>query len=135
MVALSGAHTIGQAKCSLFRTRIYNETNINAAFAAFRKASCPSSSGSGDSNLSPLDVGTPNSFDNNYCKILRTQRGLLHSDQVLFNGGSTDALVTTYSVNQFTFFRDFAAAMVNMGNMKPLTGSNGEIRKNCRIPN
>ncbi|GLJ14605.1 hypothetical protein SUGI_0236440 [Cryptomeria japonica] len=74
MVALSGAHTIGQAQCSLFRTRIYNETNISPAFAAFRKASCPSRSGNGDSNLSPLDVGTPNSFDNSYYKILRRQR-------------------------------------------------------------
>ncbi|GLJ14570.1 hypothetical protein SUGI_0235840 [Cryptomeria japonica] len=60
------------------------------------------------------------------------QKGLLHSDQELFNGGSADALVTTYSTNPTTFFSDFAAAMVNMGNISPLTGTSGEVRTNCR---
>ncbi|KAH9314511.1 hypothetical protein KI387_023138, partial [Taxus chinensis] len=54
MIALSGAHTIGQARCVAFRSRIYNETNIDSAFATSTKANCPSSSG--DANLSPLDV-------------------------------------------------------------------------------
>jgi peroxidase len=30
------------------------------------------------------------------------------------------------------FFQHFAQSMVNMGNITPLTGSQGEIRKNCR---
>ncbi|XBI52650.1 hypothetical protein VPH35_034996 [Triticum aestivum] len=42
MVALSGAHTIGQAQCSTFRARIYGgDTNINAAYAASLRANCP----------------------------------------------------------------------------------------------
>ncbi|KAH9314503.1 hypothetical protein KI387_023130, partial [Taxus chinensis] len=124
MIALSGAHTIGQARCTTFRTRIYNETTINTAFATSLQANCPSSSG--DDNLSPLDVVTQNLFDNNYYKNLRSQKGLLHSDQALFNGGSADAQVTTYSTNPITFFRDFATAMVNMGNISPLIGTNGQ---------
>ncbi|GLJ14586.1 hypothetical protein SUGI_0236180 [Cryptomeria japonica] len=133
MIALSGAHTIGQARCTNFRTHIYNETNINSAFATSVKAKCPSNGG--DNNLSPLDVQTPIAFDNKYYANLRSQKGLLHSDQELFNGGSADSQVTTYSNNQNTFFSDFAAAMVNMGNINPLTGSSGEVRKNCRKPN
>ncbi|KAJ6852099.1 cationic peroxidase 1-like [Iris pallida] len=133
MVALSGAHTIGQAKCSSFRTHIYNETNIDTSFATSLKANCPSSGG--DTNLVPLDLSTSTAFDNDYYKNLVANKGLLHSDQELFNGGSTDSQVSAYSTNQAKFFSDFASAMVKMGNVSPLTGSSGEIRTNCRKTN
>ncbi|KAJ8551047.1 hypothetical protein K7X08_000417 [Anisodus acutangulus] len=132
MVALSGSHTIGQARCTTFRIRLYNEANINASFATSVKANCPQSGG--NNNLSPLDT-TPTSFDNVYFKNLQSQKGLLHSDQQLFNGGSTNSIVNTYSSNSATFFTDFANAMVKMGNLSPLTGTNGQIRKNCRKTN
>ncbi|XP_073151601.1 peroxidase P7-like [Henckelia pumila] len=134
MVALSGGHTFGFAQCSTFRTRIYNDTNINPVFAANRRGICPASGG--DTNLAQLDVGTPNRFDNSYYSNLLTRRGLLHSDQELFNNGSQDGLVRLYSSNAFAFRNDFAAAMVRMGNISPLTGlNNGEIRTNCRVVN
>jgi peroxidase len=133
MTALSGSHTIGFARCTNFRTRIYNETNIDANFASTRRANCPASGG--DGNLAPLDQNTPARFDNNYYQNLVARRGLLHSDQELFNGGSQDALVRTYSNSDATFRSDFVAAMVRMGNVSPLTGTNGEIRRNCRAVN
>nr|GMD43199.1 cationic peroxidase 1-like [Ipomoea batatas] len=133
MVALSGSHTIGQARCATFRNRIYNDANINSTFATSLKGNCPQSGG--NNNLAPLDVVTPTSFDNNYFKNLQSQKGLLHSDQELFNGGSADSIVNTYSSNPSTFASDFANAMVKMGNLSPLTGSNGQIRKNCRKTN
>ncbi|XP_010035872.2 peroxidase P7 [Eucalyptus grandis] len=132
MTALSGGHAIGLARCTTFRNRIYNETNIDASFATTRRTNCPASGG--DANLAPLDR-TPNRFDNNYYQNLVARRGLLHSDQELFNGGSQDALVRTYSNNYRAFASDFAAAMVKMGNISPLTGRNGEIRRNCRVVN
>jgi len=133
LVALSGSHTIGQAQCRNFRNRIYNEANINSSFATSVRANCPSSGG--DTNLTPLDSTTPTSFDNAYFNDLISQSGLLHSDQQLFNGGSTDAQVNTYSSNSATFLTDFANAMVKMGNLSPLTGSSGQIRTNCRTTN
>ncbi|THF95766.1 hypothetical protein TEA_023916 [Camellia sinensis var. sinensis] len=133
MVALSGSHTIGQARCTTFRTRIYNETNINTQFATALKANCPSTGS--DNNLAPLDTTSATSFDNAYYTNLQSQKGLLHSDQQLFNGGSTDAQVNTYSSNSATFFTDFANAMVKMGNISPLTGTSGQIRTNCRKAN
>ncbi|CAN0901741.1 Peroxidase 4 [Linum grandiflorum] len=135
MVVLSGSHTIGQARCVTFRNRIYNETNIDASFARGRRQNCPRAQNSGDNNLAPFDVTTPNVFDNNYYKNLIQQKGLLHSDQILFNGGSTDSLVRSYSRNPKAFATDFAAAMIKMGNISPLTGSRGEIRKICSRPN
>ncbi|CAL9763138.1 unnamed protein product, partial [Musa acuminata subsp. burmannicoides] len=133
MTALSGAHTIGQAQCGNFRSHIYNDANVNSSFAALRKRNCPSSGG--DGNLAPLDLETPNRFDNGYYRDLVAKKGLLHSDQELFNGGSQDSLVRQYSVNNAAFSRDFAAAMVKMGAISPLTGNRGEIRLNCRKAN
>nr|GMD62803.1 lignin-forming anionic peroxidase-like [Ipomoea batatas] len=93
MVALSGAHTLGQAQCFLFRDRIYgNRTDIDDGFANTRKQNCPKETGNG--NLAPLDLVTPNSFDNNYYKNLLQKKGLLQSDQVLFSGGATDSIVS-----------------------------------------
>jgi peroxidase len=136
LVALSGSHTIGQARCTSFRARIYNETNnLESSFAQTRQTNCPRATGLGDNNLAPLDLQTPTSFDNNYYKNLVNHKGLLHSDQQLFNGGSADSFVTAYSSNPSAFASDFTAAMIKMGDISPLTGSNGEVRKNCRVVN
>jgi peroxidase len=135
LVALSGGHTIGQARCTNFRAHIYNDTDIDTSFARTRQSGCPKTSGSGDNNLAPLDLATPTSFDNHYFKNLVDSKGLLHSDQVLFNGGSADSIVHEYSTNPSSFFSDFVTAMIKMGDISPLTGSNGEIRKNCRRAN
>ncbi|CAI8596920.1 unnamed protein product [Vicia faba] len=133
MVVLSGAHTTGQARCELFRGRIYNETIIDSSFATSVQSNCPSTGG--DSNLTPLDVTTNVLFDNAYFKNLVNKKGLLHSDQQLFSGGSTDSQVTTYSTSFSSFYADFATAMVKMGNLSPLTGNNGQIRTNCHQVN
>lgn len=132
VVSLAGAHTIGKARCTSFRNRIYNQTNIDSTFATASQRICPRTNGTGDNNLANLEFRTPNHFDNNYFKNLLIKKGLLNSDQVLFNGGTTDSLVRTYSQNKKAFDSDFVKAMIKMGNNKPLTGSLGEIRKNCR---
>ncbi|KAL2331618.1 hypothetical protein Fmac_019199 [Flemingia macrophylla] len=132
LTVLSGSHTIGQAQCQFFRTRIYNNNNnssIDSSFAASRKVICPLDGG--DFNLSPLESFTPNYFDNNYYSEIVANRALLNSDQVLLS----DPLVGTYSTNNAAFFTDFSHAMVKMGNISPLTGTSGEIRKNCRLVN
>lgn len=135
LVALSGGHTIGQARCTTFRAHIYNDSNIDTSFARTRQSGCPKTSGSGDNNLAPLDLATPTSFDNHYFKNLVDSKGLLHSDQQLFNGGSTDSIVHEYSLYPNSFSSDFVTAMIKMGDISPLTGSNGEIRKQCRSVN
>ncbi|KAJ9553310.1 hypothetical protein OSB04_017355 [Centaurea solstitialis] len=136
MVALSGSHTIGQARCTSFRARIYNETNnLDSSLGTSRRSNCPRPAGRGDDNLAPLDIQSPNAFNNHYYNNLINRKGLLHSDQQLFNGGSADSIVRQYSRNPNLFYSDFAAAMIKMGDNKPLTGSSGEIRKNCRRPN
>lgn len=133
MTALSGAHTIGQGRCTNFRNRIYNDTDIDSQFASLRQMNCPVSGG--DNNLAPIDIQSPTRFGNDYYKNLLVQRGLFHSDQELFNGGSQDSLVRQYSLNGVLFAKDFVTAMIKMGNINPLTGTDGQIRLNCRMVN
>jgi len=133
MVALSGSHTLGQAQCFTFRERIYNHSNIDAGFASTRRRRCPRVGS--DSTLAPLDLVTPNSFDNSYFKNLMQNKGLLQSDQVLFNGGSTDSIVSEYSRNPARFRVDFGSAMIKMGDIGLLTGSAGQIRRICSAVN
>ncbi|EMS47439.1 Peroxidase 70 [Triticum urartu] len=134
MVALSGGHTIGRAQCQNYRNRIYADTDIDGTFAASLRGDCPQSGGN-DGNLAPLDASSPDYFDNSYFSGLLTHMGLLHSDQALYDGGSTDGLVRSYASNNDQFGSDFAAAMVKLGNLGVLTGAYGEIRVNCRAVN
>ncbi|QHO27762.1 hypothetical protein HN51_024706 [Arachis hypogaea] len=133
MVVLSGAHTIGFAKCDSFKARLYNDTNIDSNFATSLKQSCPPSGGS---NLTALDVSTA-SFDNNYYSDLLQNKGVLHSDQELYKGDGceSDQLVKLYNSNPNAFAKDFATSMVKMGKIKPLLGNQGEIRSSCRKTN
>ncbi|XP_006657041.2 peroxidase P7-like isoform X1 [Oryza brachyantha] len=133
MTALSGAHTLGQARCVTFRGRIYSDGNIDAAFAALRQQACPQSGG--DAALAPIDVQTPDAFDNAYYANLVKKQGLFHSDQELFNNGSQDALVRKYAGNAGMFAADFAKAMVRMGALLPAAGTPTEVRLNCRKVN
>ncbi|KAJ7570531.1 hypothetical protein O6H91_01G124200 [Diphasiastrum complanatum] len=144
MIALSGAHTIGKAKCSSFSQRLFNQSgsgkpdiSIESNFLSALQQLCPQSSSSSNANsLAPLDFASPTQFDNQYYVNLLSGRGLLNSDEVLFTtAGSTKDTVQLYGFDQFSFFRNFAASMINMGNISPLTGSSGEIRNNCRFTN
>ncbi|KAL6629394.1 hypothetical protein ACP70R_029159 [Stipagrostis hirtigluma subsp. patula] len=135
MTALSGAHTVGHARCATFRGRVNGgDADVNATFAAQLRQACPAGGGA-DGGLAPLDAETPDAFDNGYFRALAQRRGLLHSDQELFNGGSQDALVRKYAANGALFAADFAKAMVRMGNLAPAAGTPLEVRINCRKPN
>ncbi|KAI4999184.1 hypothetical protein ZWY2020_059937 [Hordeum vulgare] len=133
MVALSGAHTIGRAQCRNFRSRLYNEANIDPDFATARMATCPQPLGSGDGNLAPLDATTPDTFNNDYFVNLKLNKGLLHSDQVLYAvaGGATEEIIDGFASNPDAFSNAFAAAMVKMGNISPLIFPQGLIRRTC----
>ncbi|PON71499.1 Plant peroxidase [Parasponia andersonii] len=141
LVALSGSHTIGNARCTSFRQRLYNQTGngrpdftLEQTYAAQLRNRCPRSGG--DQNLFFLDFVSPTTFDNSYFKNLLAFKGLLNSDQVLVtSSGASRGLVQKYAENNELFFEQFAKSMVKMGNISPLTGSRGEIRKNCRRVN
>ncbi|KAG4147854.1 hypothetical protein ERO13_D05G249200v2 [Gossypium hirsutum] len=132
LVALSGAHTFGRAQCQTFSCRIGTDPTLDPMFSDVLAQICPQ--GGNGNALANLDSSTADDFDNNYYTNLQNNRGLLQTDQSLFSttNASTVAIVNRFAGSQRDFFDAFVQSMINMGNISPLTGSNGEIRTNCR---
>ncbi|KAK9220802.1 hypothetical protein WN944_009226 [Citrus x changshan-huyou] len=142
LVALSGAHTFGRAQCQFFSQRLFNfngtgnpDPTLNATLLAQLQQLCPQ--GGNGSVLTNLDLSTPDGFDNDYFSNLQANNGLLQSDQELFStpGADTIPIVNNFSSNETAFFESFAVSMIRMGNLSLLTGTQGEIRSNCRRVN
>ncbi|CAL0302500.1 unnamed protein product [Lupinus luteus] len=142
LVALSGAHTFGRAQCRFFNQRLFNfsgkgipDPTLNSTYLSTLQQNCPQN-GNG-TILNNLDPSTIDTFDNNYYSNLLTNQGLLQTDQELFstNGSSTISIVNNFANNQTSFFQAFAQSMINMGNINPLTGNQGEIRSDCKKVN
>ncbi|XVE60086.1 hypothetical protein DITRI_Ditri05aG0098500 [Diplodiscus trichospermus] len=144
VVSLSGGHTIGFAKCSTFDNRLFNfsetgapDSTMETTMLSDLQSFCPVN---GDRNrITAFDRNSTDLFDNHYFQNLLNGKGLLGSDQILYSSdlatSTTKTLVQSYSTNSMLFFSDFANSMIKMGNISPLTGSNGQIRKNCRAVN
>ncbi|VAH14457.1 unnamed protein product [Triticum turgidum subsp. durum] len=143
VVVLSGAHTIGRARCVLFSDRLAStKSSENPTLDATMAASLQMLCTGGDGNqTTALDVSSADVFDKQYYHNLLSKKGLLTSDQGLFSAdedvvvSTTKALVQTYSDDGEQFFSDFGASMVKMGSIPLPAGSAGEIRCNCRVPN
>ncbi|GJN30119.1 hypothetical protein PR202_gb18399 [Eleusine coracana subsp. coracana] len=142
MVALSGAHTIGNAHCSSFSNRLYSygptaggqDPSMDPSYLAALTQQCPQQPATGSDTVA-MDPVTPNAFDTNYYANVVANRGLLTSDQALLADPTTAAQVVGYTNSPESFQADFAAAMVKMGGIGVLTGTTGTIRTNCRVPN
>jgi peroxidase len=140
LVILSGAHTIGKARCATFSSRLMGvqpDSTIQTEYLTSLQQLCTQGFVINNDTLAPLDLETPAAFDNQYYANLRSGEGLLQTDQVLYSNGTetTKELVEFYTQHQSKFFENFKKSMIKMGNIKPLTGTSGEIRRNCRSIN
>ncbi|KAK1277254.1 Peroxidase 5 [Acorus gramineus] len=140
MVTLSGAHSIGVSHCSSFNTRLNvknaQDPSMDPALAAYLKTRCPPPSMDNRVDpIAPLDFSTPNRLDNEYYKNLKRNRGLLTSDQTLMSDRSTASMVNNNARHGSYWAAKFGEAMVRMGSIEVLTGSQGEIRKRCGVVN
>ncbi|KAK9110536.1 hypothetical protein Sjap_018596 [Stephania japonica] len=134
LVALSGGHTIGVGHCSAIVDRLYPQDPIMERNYANRlKALCPLPNSTEGSF--PLDLRSPDRFDNKYYVDLMNRQSLFRSDQDLYTDGRTKPIVERYAVSQTAFFEQFVASMVKMGQISVLTGGEGEIRANCSVRN
>ncbi|KAG2396267.1 Cationic peroxidase [Vigna angularis] len=87
-----------------------------------------------------LDTGSQTAFDLSYYNNLRRGRGILQSDQALWNDASTQKIVQGYlglirGLLGLKFNVEFGKSMVKMGNIELKTGTDGEIRKICSAIN
>ncbi|XP_027339355.1 peroxidase 17 [Abrus precatorius] len=137
LVALSGSHSIGQARCFSIMFRLYNQSGtgrpdpaIDPMFREELDKLCPLDV---DQNVTGNLDSTPLLFDNQYFKDLVAGRGFLNSDQTLFTFPRTRYFVKLYSKQQSEFFKAFVEGMLKMGDLQ--SGRPGEVRTNCRVVN
>ncbi|BBN19312.1 peroxidase [Marchantia polymorpha subsp. ruderalis] len=136
LVILSGAHTIGIARCGIILQRIYNfkgtgqaDPAINPAYVQTLRNLCPSNAPGKQINMEML---TPTKIDANYFNDVQAGRGLFESDNALRTTPIGRSLVSVYRVPQ-VFNAAFVASMRKMASIGVLTGSNGKIRTKCNI--
>ncbi|KAK8456341.1 hypothetical protein SEVIR_3G006000v4 [Setaria viridis] len=129
LVSLSGAHTVGKARCSAF-----GAISGPASDDITRCITEPcSAAGSGD-RLRDLDFLTPSVFDNIYFieLTLKKNKGvMLPSDQALVTDPRTSWLVQGFADNHWWFFDQFKTSMIKMSNLKGPQGNVGEVRRTC----
>ncbi|XP_015086908.1 peroxidase 57-like [Solanum pennellii] len=140
MVYLLGGHTVGIARCSLFKDRIYNYNNTGGPdpsmspwLLAELKERCPRISLFFD-NTYPLDVKTPSLVDNSFFQEIKKGNGVLQIDQQIALDELTKNIVDDI-VSDPDFYTKFGEAMVKLGRVEVLIDGQGEVRKSCRVVN
>ncbi|XP_009801435.1 peroxidase 43 [Nicotiana tabacum] len=141
LVLLSAAHTIGTTACFFMTKRLYNfspnggsDPSINPNFLPELKATCPEN---GNVNVRlAMDRGSGEAFDSQILQNIRSGFAVLQSDANLYRDETTKRVVDSYFgiLSPFlgtSFEADFANAMVKMGRIGVLTGSQGTIRRVC----
>ncbi|CAI9092125.1 OLC1v1027294C1 [Oldenlandia corymbosa var. corymbosa] len=138
LVALSGGHTLGFSHCSSFEARLHNfsamhdvDPSLNVEFALNLKQKCPKIHR--DKNAGQLLDSTASTFDNDYFKRIVVGKGVFSSDQALYNDFRTRWIVESFARDQTSFFKEFAASMVRMGNVGVV--EHGEVRAKCNVVN
>ncbi|KAG6551446.1 hypothetical protein Mapa_006869 [Marchantia paleacea] len=141
MVTLSGLHTIGKASCGAFTNRLYNfsstastDPTLDAEYAEQLKSACPPGSETG-STVVNMDVVSSEVVDNQYYVGLVAHKGLFTSDEELYTSAETQGQVISNAQNLFLWKSDVVKDLTAMGDIEVKTGSDGEIRLNCRVIN
>lgn len=147
--------------CKFFEDRLYNfggtdqpDPSMDPEFAEVLQSICnntetQSSSASPSASPSPSQIttssrtaqeramkmdyeGAGSGFGTLYYRSLLQGRGILFVDQQLTAGEETTNWVRQYASDISLFHRDFAQVMMKLSSTQVLTGSNGEVRRNCR---
>ncbi|RZC73282.1 hypothetical protein C5167_048764 [Papaver somniferum] len=125
LVTLVGAHTIGSASCFTFRYRLYDfngtgaaDPTINPTFLTTLRNLCPAN-GDGSVRVA-MDTGSETRFDQSYYTNLRNGRGVLESDQKLWNDTTTQTFVRRFSgpfrgLSGLVFNVEFGRSMLRLG--------------------
>ncbi|KAK9724191.1 hypothetical protein RND81_05G054500 [Saponaria officinalis] len=143
MVTLLGAHTIGRSHCAFLTSRLYNfnstmsqDPKLNPILALLLRRQCPRDwqGKVSSTDVVPMNL-TPFFMDPSYYANLLLHNGLFTSDQALLDSQKTSQQVAFYAAQGLAWQADFVQAMTKMSQIQVLTGTQGEIRANCRVIN
>jgi peroxidase len=138
MITLQGSHTIGVTHCNdTGGNRITGTPTvpIDPTFRKILQATCIVKNAVQNSSTIPLDIGTPAKFDNQYYKNLLKNFGTLVTDEGNYYDNRTVSLVKKFAADQKAFFKQYVTSLLKMSEISVLTGTKGEIRKNCHKKN
>ncbi|CAK9260094.1 unnamed protein product [Sphagnum jensenii] len=140
LVALSGGHTIGQGHCSSISNRIFPvvDSHYKKGYGQDLLAQCTDNgtlkAPAFDANVQFFnDPVTSLTFDNQYFKNLQMGLGLFTSDESLLTDSRTQRLVKLFAEDQDKFFKQFGVSFRKMGKINVLTGTQGQVRKQCWV--
>ncbi|BFI15913.1 peroxidase [Marchantia polymorpha subsp. ruderalis] len=140
MVILSGAHTVGTARCASMQTRLYSFSSANPTdptldptFASQLKRQCPQGD---NTTLIRNDQTKPtDTWDFNYYSNVLRSKGLFGSDDAMKRNPAARKIVLTQNKPGSPFSAEFAKAMEKMGRIGVLTSRQGQIRRTCTRTN
>lgn len=142
LVLLSGSHTIGVGHCSAFSSRLYNYTGVgdedpllDSEYAAnLRNSKCTNPND--NVTFVEMDPGSARTFDLDYYKQVLKRRGLFHSDAALTTDSDARSIIMDLvNSSPSKFYKAFGLSMEKMSRAQVKTGTEGEIRKHCALPN
>jgi peroxidase len=105
---------------------------LDPGFASQLQGTCPSAMNPNAFVFFDQSVIT---FDNNYFLMVQQKKGVLFSDSALYFDSSSQGIVDKFAADQNAFFKAFVDSMVTLGRLGLKTAADGEIRKNCVLPN
>ncbi|XP_047339296.1 peroxidase 44-like [Impatiens glandulifera] len=138
MVTLLGGHSVGIAHCRFFQDRLSNfqgtgkpDSTMDPVLVSKLTRVCATQ----QDGTAFLDQNTSFILDNEFYNQIKKKRGVMQIDQELALDASSAPIVNNFASNPALFQKNFAAALVKLGNVGALVGKAGEIRKKCRVFN
>ncbi|KAF9590961.1 hypothetical protein IFM89_000506, partial [Coptis chinensis] len=138
VVALLGAHSVGRVHCVNMVNRLYPDVDptLDPDYANYLKRRCPNPQPDPKAvEYARNDRETPMVIDNLYYKNLMSHKGLLIIDQQLTSDSTTYPLVEKMASDNGYFHDQFSRGLLLLSENNPLTGDEGEIRRDCRFVN
>lgn len=134
----AGAHSVGRVHCVNLVHRLYPtiDPTLDPVYAEYLKGRCPTPDPDPDAVVyARNDRETPMILDNNYYKNIINHKGLLIVDQQLASDPRTTPFVQKMAADNSYFHEQFSRAIALLSENNPLTGDQGEVRKDCRYVN
>ncbi|XP_043696626.1 LOW QUALITY PROTEIN: peroxidase 21-like [Telopea speciosissima] len=138
IVSLLGAHSVGRVHCLNIVGRLYPDIDPTMApeYGERLRHRCPSQDPDPKAvQYARNDLETPMVLDNMYFKNILAHKGLLLIDQQLASDPRTAPFVEKMGSDNDYFHLQFSRALLLLSQNNPLTGDQGEIRKDCRYVN